>query len=440
MQKSKNKKLKRRKFLKVASAAAIAAPMLSFPKYSFANTKEVLHWNWLSASDAEVWLSSVDDFNEAHKDKGVQIKVENIASDQYNTKLLAAASSGQAPDFGWEVTGTKANWAKDGVIIPLDKLIQDVGLDIADFSTNSIDQCRYPQVDNQVCSIPMDLMTLCPEVNLDHVAEAGLDPDSPPTDSQSLIDWGVAMTKRDGDRVTRSGILQTGSAVQPNVTWGIVSAQMGFQRASDDLKTACVNPEAGIKAMNWVLDLFDKHKCSSRDVTDRYKAFGNGEGSMFWTGPWTLAGYVSQGLNFRTYQFPNVGGQHLNYFEAGSLHCYIQKDTGRYEETMKAIKWLSDNSFKWTTVGRGGSPRKSILNQPGYKTAGHDWSKRGAFIEQLDNATIGEIKVTGGGDFTIYSGGNGMVKILDPVWAGERKPEQAMEELGNFWQGLLDKG
>ena len=33
-----------------------------------------------------------------------------------------------------------------------------------------------------------------------------------------------------------------------------------------------------------------------------------------------------------------------------------------------------------------------------------------------------------------------MVKILDPVWAGERKPEQAMEELGEFWQGLLDKG
>ena len=56
------------------------------------------------------------------------------------------------------------------------------------------------------------------------------------------------------------------------------------------------------------------------------------------------------------------------------------------------------------------------------------------------SATIGEIKVTGGSDFTIYSGGNGMVKILDPVWAGERKPEQAMEELGNFWQGLLDKG
>ena len=437
--KEKNK-TGRRKFLKTAGAIAAASPFLGFPNISVAATKEVVHWSWLGASDAAVWKECIEDFNKAHDGKGVQIVMETVANDQYDTKLLAAAASGKAPDFGWQWTGSKANWANDGVIVPMDKLISDVGLDLADFSTNSIDKCRYPQVDNQICSIPMDLMTICPEVNMDHVAEAGLDPDSPPTDSDSLIDWGVKMTKQSGGKVTRSGIIQTASSVQPNVTWGIVAHQMGFQRASDDLKTACINPKAGIKAMEWVLDLFDKHKCSSRDISDRYKAFGQGEGSIFWTGPWTINGYVEQGLNFRTYQFPNVGGKHLNYFEAGSLEMYVQKDTGRYEETMKAIKWLSDNSFKWTTVGRGGSPRASILNRSDYKTAGPDWSKRGAFIEQLDNATIGEIPVLGGGDFTIYSGGNGMVKILDPVWIGQKSPDQAMEELQALWQKHLDKG
>ncbi len=442
MKKNRKEKNKtgRRKFLKTAGAIAAASPFLGFPNISVAATKEVVHWSWLGASDAAVWKECIEDFNKAHDGKGVQIVMETVANDQYDTKLLAAAASGKAPDFGWQWTGSKANWANDGVIVPMDKLISDVGLDLADFSTNSIDKCRYPQVDNQICSIPMDLMTICPEVNMDHVAEAGLDPDSPPTDSDSLIDWGVKMTKQSGGKVTRSGIIQTASSVQPNVTWGIVAHQMGFQRASDDLKTACINPKAGIKAMEWVLDLFDKHKCSSRDISDRYKAFGQGEGSIFWTGPWTINGYVEQGLNFRTYQFPNVGGKHLNYFEAGSLEMYVQKDTGRYEETMKAIKWLSDNSFKWTTVGRGGSPRASILNRSDYKTAGPDWSKRGAFIEQLDNATIGEIPVLGGGDFTIYSGGNGMVKILDPVWIGQKSPDQAMEELQALWQKHLDKG
>ena len=56
--------------------------------------------------------------------------------------------------------------------------------------------------------------------------------------------------------------------------------------------------------MDWVLDLFDKHKVETRDVTDRYKAFGTGQGSIFWTGPWTLNGYVQQKLNFATYPVP----------------------------------------------------------------------------------------------------------------------------------------
>ncbi len=178
------------------------------------------------------------------------------------------------------------------------------------------------------------------------------------------------MTKRDGDKVTRSGIMMTGSAVQPTITWSIVAAQMGFKRVSDDYKTAAVNPEAGKQAMQWVLDLFDKWKVSTRDVTNRYKAFGTGQGSIFWTGPWTLNGYVQQKLNFRSYAFPKIGSTLLTYLEEGGMELYVQKDTGRYEASMQAVKWLSDNSLLWTTKGRGASPRTSIQNNPALQDRG----------------------------------------------------------------------
>ena len=32
------------------------------------------------------------------------------------------------------------------------------------------------------------------------------------------------------------------------------------------------------------------------------------------------------------------------------------------------------------------------------------------------------------------------IKILDPVWIGRKKPEQAMEQLQLLWQKHLDKG
>jgi ABC-type glycerol-3-phosphate transport system substrate-binding protein len=434
--------LSRRQFTKAAAKTALLATAATFPApfVKGADPITINHWSWLAASDGEVWAQMINSFNEAHKDKGVQIKMEVIPEEQYNTKVLAAAATGNAPDFGWGTAGQRAQWAQDGVIVPLDDVARQAGLDLADFSEFSLKMARYPKYDNKLFMIPMDLMSLQPEVNVDHVKEAGLDPDAFPQDGKTLIEWAKAMTKREGDKVTRSGIMMTGSGVQPTVTWGIVAEQMGFQRASDDLKTAAVNPEAGKAAMQWVLDLFDTHKVSTRDVTDRYKAFGTGQGSIFWTGPWTLNGYVEQKLPFRSYLFPKIGEKQLTYFEMGGMEFYVQPDEGRYEASMQAVKWLSTNSFLWTTKGRGASPRTSILNDPNYKTAGHPWDVRGAFVDGMSIATAGEIPVLAGPNFTIYSGGNFLAKTLEQVWAGQKKIDQAMAEIQEQWQKDLDAG
>jgi ABC-type glycerol-3-phosphate transport system substrate-binding protein len=71
------------------------------------------HWSWLAASDGEVWAQMINSFNDAHKDKGVQIKMEVIPEEQYNTKILAAAATGNAPDFGWGTAGQRAQWAQE---------------------------------------------------------------------------------------------------------------------------------------------------------------------------------------------------------------------------------------------------------------------------------------------------------------------------------------
>ncbi|GAB5376254.1 MAG: ABC transporter substrate-binding protein [Acuticoccus sp.] len=434
--------LTRRRLLTTTGAIAatgLAVPYLGAGRAYSQSPIEIVHWSWLAASDGEVWGKTIDSFNEAHKDQNVQIRLELVPEEQYVTKVLAATATGRAPDFGWGTAGKGASLAKDGVTVPLDELITEAGLDIGDFTESSVSASRYPRYGNEMYMIPMDLMSLQPEINLDHVAEAGLDASKPPQTGEELIEWGEAMTKRDGDKVVRSGLLMTGSGVQPTVTWGIVAAQMGFERTSADYKTAAVNPEKGIAAMQWVLDLFDKYKVSTRDVTDRYKAFGTGNGSIFWTGPWTLNGYVGQNLNFMTSLFPNIGGQQRTYFEMGGLELYTQRDTDRYKATMQAVKWLSDNSFLWTTVGRGASPRASILSRPDYDSAGHSWKVRGAFVEGMEFADIFEVPVVAGPEFTIYSGGNFLARTLEGVWAKTKTPEEAMSELQEGWQKMLDK-
>ena len=66
---------------------------------------------------------------------------------------------------------------------------------------------------------------------------------------------------------------------------------------------------------------------------------------------------------------------------------------------MAAIKWLSDNSFLWTTKGGDIAVRKSVLNQPGYSTPG---DPRSGFIAEVPYADLAEIPITNQDDFNLY--------------------------------------
>src|SRR5215468_5921985 len=78
---SSKSKISRRQFAKraVATAALAATGTLTrLPRVHAATPMELVHWSWLSASDAEVWTQMIQNFNDAHKDKGVQIKMETV--------------------------------------------------------------------------------------------------------------------------------------------------------------------------------------------------------------------------------------------------------------------------------------------------------------------------------------------------------------------------
>jgi ABC-type glycerol-3-phosphate transport system substrate-binding protein len=419
------------------AAGAVAAKKFAGAPAVLSKDLELVHWSWLTASDGEVWKQVIDNFNAAHKDKGLQIRLEVLPDDQYGTKVLSAAATANAPDFGWATAGLRADWVSKGVVLPLDNVLKRAGLNLADFTPQALAVSRYG---GQQYLLPMDAMSLQVLLNVDHARAAGLDPGRAPQTGEELLAWADKMTERQGDKVARSGWLMTGSGFQPSVVWGVVAHQMGFRRASPDLKHAGLNPEAAKQAAQWVLDLFDRYKVSSRDVTDRYKGFGTGQGSMFLTGPWTLNGYVQAGLNFLAFRTPKIGKDRSTYFSLGGLEMYVQKDTGRIEATAQAMKWLSDNSFLWTTKGRGASVRKSILARPDYRAAGHDWKVRGAFIEGMPDALITQIPVRGALDFDVYTASGFVAKTMDSVWAKQTSIDAALDTLIKQWQADLDAG
>ncbi|MBK8023739.1 MAG: extracellular solute-binding protein [Chloroflexi bacterium] len=424
-----NKSMSRRQFLKTAGIAAagtalgasgVANAARSTRYHPIAMIRqgpiELVHWSWLVASDGEVWQQMVDAFNEANTDIKIVMSVEN--ADEYNTKVLAGVAAGNAPDFGWGPGGLRSQWINDGVLVPLDDLIASAGLDIADFTESSLRASRYPKFDNQTYMIPMDAMSLQMEVNTDHVAAAGLDIATPPNSAEALLEWAQAMTVRDGDTVTRSGIMMTGSGVQPTVTWGIVSHQMGFRRASDDLKTAAVIPKRAPRPRSGC------STCSTRTrsppvtsptaiahlapVRDRCSGPAPGRFPAMWTSICPSTRYPCR---------PSAGrSTPTSSWEGWS--CTRRPTQGAMRRRWKP----SSGCPTIASCGRrsGAAPRCATQSSPAKTTTPPAaWEVRGAFVEGMSFADILPVPVLAADDFEIYSGGNFLATTIGAVIAGE---------------------
>jgi multiple sugar transport system substrate-binding protein len=381
----------------------------------------------------------IQNANKANEGKWI-IKKDTIPGDQIDAKILAAVAADQGPDFGWKNAGQQVGWIKQGVIVPQDDHLKAAGLNFDDFTKESLELARY---EGKQYLLPLDGMSFQMEINAGHAQEAGLDPTKPPKTGDEMLTWADKMTKRDGSgKVSRGGFLMTGSGIHAALVWGIVFEQMGGKRVSDDRKkVTLLEGDAAKRATQWVVDLFDKARVSSRDVADRYKAFGTGEGSIFWTGPWTLPGYIKQdGLKLVVAEMPKVGPTQRTVVEIGGQEMYKQGKSDRYPVSAQALRWLSDNSFLWNTSGRGTSFRKSTLDDPKFKTQGTPWEYRRAFVEGMSFANIPPLPVVAEPQFRYYSGLGAIAKNLDPVWAGQMQIDPALAGLQKAWEAELAKG
>jgi len=434
----------RRKALTLAGAAAggawVSRNLLTPTRgYAQSSPTELVHWSWYSASDNADWGKLIASFNDAHKSQGVQIRQEFVPNDTYGTKLLAAAATGNAPDFGTAENGLTAQWAKQGVTVPIEAPLKQAGLDLSDFDQRYLDVCTYY---GSLQMLPMDVSSMAVLLNVAYARAAGLDVSKPPQTGAELLEWAQKMTVRQGSTVSRSGWMMTGSGALPLVIWSVVAYQMGFRRASPDLKKAGVNPEAGAQAAQWVLDMFDKYMVSTRAVADadRYRAFGAGEAAMFFTGPWTISGYASAKLDFLSFPMPKIGNERATFYSADGVEMYVQKDTGRYKATAQAIKWLSDNSVPWVTTGRVDSPRKSIRASSAFRNGGWPNAYKAGFIEGLADAQVTDIPLVSATDFTVYTSTGLAAKTMDQVWGKQMPASAAISSLTQKWQADLNAG
>lgn len=345
-----------KKIVTLCSAAAAATMLAACP----VNADDALHLTFYYpvnvGGDAAKLIEDIcADFNEENPD----IVVEPVYTGNYDdtvTKIQTAVQGGNPPDVFVSLATQRFTMASTGMAMPLDELIaaDPEGEEyIADFLPGFMEDSY---VDGSIYSIPFQRSTEIVYYNKDKFAEAGLDPDAPPTTWDELVEYAKKLTTDDCYGV---GIaLNSGSAQWTFTGFALENSADGKMLMSEDGKEVYFNTPENIEALQFWLDLQNEHKVMAEGIvqwTDLPTQFLAGEVAMIYHTTGNMANINSNAtFDFGTCFMPGnkqlgaaTGGGNF-YISSGISEDRVQaawKFIKFATETERAAQWSLDTGY-----------------------------------------------------------------------------------------------
>lgn len=212
---------------------------------------------------------SVEIFNETHPN--IQVEIILVpGSETETTKLMTAIAGGTGPDVYNLDRFTVAQRAYYEQLEPLDKYLEELGVDIDDLKTQYVDfaitECQW---NNTLYALPWDTDARVIYYNKEHFREAGLDPEKPPRTIEELDEYADKLTKKVGNRYTRIGFVPWIGQGWP-YTWGWAFGGEFYDPVNQKLIFA--EDENIIKSLEWQKEYTDKY--GIKELEAFFSAFG----------------------------------------------------------------------------------------------------------------------------------------------------------------------
>lgn len=295
------------------------------------------------------------DFNAENPD----IFVEPVYTGNYDdtvTKIQTAVQGGTPPDVFVSLATQRFTMASTGMAMPLDDLIaadEEGKAYIEDFLPGFMEDSY---VDGKIYSIPFQRSTEIVYYNKDKFKEAGLNPDSPPQNWDQLLEYAKKLTTDDCYGV---GIaLNSGSAQWTFTGFALENSADGKMLMSEDGKKVYFNTPENVEALQFWLDLQNKHKVMAEGVvqwTDLPTQFLAGEVAMIYHTTGNMANINSNAtFDFGTCFMPGkkqlgaaTGGGNF-YISSGISEERIQaawKFIKFATATERAAQWSLDTGY-----------------------------------------------------------------------------------------------
>lgn len=242
---------------------------------------EVTFWQQKFEDYQGVWFKKyVDQFN-ASQDK-IKVNYMVVPADTWAQKLQAAQAAGKQPDVMTTNYGNIASGVVDGKFAALDDympadVFADIKKNVSSFVTIGGKHYAYPMLVE-----PSTVLYY----NTDLVKAAGLDPNSPPTTWDQLVDWSTKLTTGDVKGMTIA-------STAPDLgwsSWGLQYNACGHLPISDDWSKADATDPCYEKLLGLYKTLYQGNLIPQQPKVGYADGspFGGGEVAMMAGGSWVI--------------------------------------------------------------------------------------------------------------------------------------------------------
>ncbi len=394
-------------------------------------------WNGLTGSDGVTLNAMLADFVEENPD--ISVTTEIIPWGTLYTKLQAAFVAGQPPDMFLLHASEIPQFASYGVLKDLGSWYTSGGgwLPDEDISATTMSGITYQDVKY---GVPLDNHGRGLWINRTAFTNAGLDPDmEPPTTYEGWVELFQQLTiDANGNNAASAdfdaeNVAQWGYAVGewPNVNFQAAIVQNGGSMFSDDMSTVTINSEAGVTALQQMIDLvYTYHVSPPASGFDSWAAYAGGQLAVIPTGTWFRNYQVDQtdidGQAWPNFQF---GPAKATWFGAHTFMVPVNLEGEKLAAVQTLIQWVSDNQVAWAASGQvparlSAQEQLDPSNYPSNILLGQTFAEYG--VQDAQHVAIQE-----------------MYAALDPelnaALNGQKSAQQALDDAAARMQQVLDR-
>jgi len=317
---------------------------------------EITFWCDWGGEGQKQFEAMTEKFNQSQD----RIVVKYMCIQDYTTKFLTVATTGETPDILWWDRWKTKIFAPKGVFHPIDEYMERDGVKKEDFYEEALRELTF---DGKLYGLPTTVDNRCLFYNKKLLDEKGI---KPPTTWDELRECAKALKVWEGDKLEVAGW-----SLQDVGLFSIYIRQAGGQMLSDDGTKTAFNSEAGLKVLEFWDQLLNEDKVYKWGFEAGLGAgldlFAVGKNAMTYSGPWMLPTYMKYGkeLEFGVVP-PPAGPEGHNGAMCGGFGLVISEGSKYKEEAWKFLKWwLADpaNALEYSKIS---------LNIPGNKIAAND--------------------------------------------------------------------